>query len=1119
MKKIFYLSLIFILSGLNNSFAQNCISAFTASVNASTKTVTFTNNSTAGNNFYYWNFGDGTSSTQAAPSKTYSTPGAFRVCLTMVKFDSSCTAVMCDTVFIPNLNTGCNANFTFIKDATNGKKFYFSSVLNDTNFKYIWTFGDNTGSDNRTPIKTYSQTGTYNVCLRVTKKDSTCTIQVCQSVTATTSNNTPCNANWSAVKNATNNLKYQFEAAMNDTAYKYKFTFGDGTQSDSRAPLKTYTSPGLKYVCLTVTKKDSTCTLTKCDSLLVSPPDTTCDASFNIATNATNPLKKVFTAFASPNSYNYYFWTFGDGTSAQGRIVEKTYTSGGLKNVCLTVRKIDSSCTKTNCVQINLPNTNCSSGYTIQKDPNNSKKVYFISNLNDTSFKYFWTYGDGTSGDGKNSFRTYANHGKYKVCLTVMKKDSSCTSTTCDSISVMPTTVNCNANFTFDKDQTNPLKVYFNASLQDTAFRYFWNFGNGTSSDSKNPIKTFSNAGWYKVCLTVSKKDSTCTQTKCDSILLGQNTPVNCNANFSFQKDAANPLKVYFNASLQDTSFRYYWNFGNGTASDSKNPIRTFTNAGWYKVCLTVSKKDSSCSLTKCDSILLGQNTPVNCNANFTFEKDQSNHLKVYFRATLQDTNFRYIWNFGNGTSSDSRNPIRTFTTNGWYKVCLTVKKKDSTCIATKCDSIYLAPGCSVNFSFNRNISNGNQFTFETANDTTSNYIWFFGDGSSSNVRLASHTYLFPGNYTVCLYKIKKDSSCATSTCKVVSAIDSSAQSCFARFEATRFDSLGINYGNFINLSIGSYTHIKWNFGSLGTGLGSPFVKAFPSSGIYPVCLSVYRIVNGDTVCSNTTCKNFNTAPTTSTCHASYSYSNLGQNTFSFTNLSTGTPLLYIWKINGTVVGTTQNLNYTFPSSGLYNVCLRVRKADSSCVDEICRPVLVNQYGTLSTCNANFSYQSNPSKPGMIEFTNNSSSYDYSIWDFGDGSSSPDANPNHVYTSNGTYTVCLNMMQTSDSCSAMKCKDIVVDKATGIRSEEMSFTQVYPNPFEGTIFADINSKINAEIELNIFDLSGRKLWSGKDFVHKGNNLLEINTNNIPEGICLLEIQSNNQRIVRKLIRK
>ncbi len=1034
MKKILYLSLIFILSGLNNSFAQNCIAAFTPSVNSATKTVTFTNNSTAGNNFYYWSFGDGTSSTQATPSKTYSTPGAYRVCLTMIKSDSSCTSSFCDTVVIQNLNTGCNANFTFVKDPGNGKKFYFSSVLNDTNYRYIWTFGDNTGSDNRTPVKTYSQTGTYNVCLRVTKKDSTCTIQVCKTVTATTSTSTNCNANWTATRNVTNSFKYQFEAALNDTSFKYKFTFGDGTQSDLRAPLKTYTSTGLKYVCLTVTKKDSSCSLTKCDSILVTAPDTACDAGFSVNNNTGNPFKKGFIAFASPNQYNYYFWTFGDGTSAFGREVSKTWTSGGVKTLCLTVRKTDSSCTKTICVQIILANSNCSSAYTIQKDPSNSKKVYFTANLNDTNYKYFWSYGDGTSGDGRNSFRTYANHGKYKVCLTVLKKDSSCSSTTCDSITVMPTTINCNANW-------------------------------------------------------------------------------------GFQKDAVNPLKVYFNAALQDTAFRYFWNFGNGTVSDSKNPIRTFTNAGWYKVCLTVSKKDSSCSLTKCDSIFLGQNIPVNCNANFTFEKDQSNHLKVYFRATLQDTAFKYFWSFGNGTASDSKNPIRTFTNNGWYKVCLTVTKKDSTCSVSKCDSIFLSPSCSVNFSFNRNVSNGNQFTFETANDTSSNFIWIFGDGSSSNVRLASHTYLLPGNYTVCLYKIKKDSSCATSICKLVTAIDSSAQSCFARFEATRFDSLGTNYGNFINLSTGSYTHLSWKFGSLGTGAGSPFVKAFPTSGIYPVCLSVFRIVNGDTVCSNTTCKNFNTAPSTSTCHASYSYTNLGQNTFSFTNLSTGTPLLYSWKVNGTVVGTSQNLNYTFPSSGLYNVCLRVRKADSSCADDICRPVLINQYGTLSTCNANFSYQSNPTKPGMIEFTNNSSSYDYSIWDFGDGSSSPDANPSHLYSTNGTYTVCLNMMQMADSCSAMKCKDIVVDQATGIHSEEMSFTQVYPNPFEGTLFADINSKINSEIELNIFDLSGRKLWTGKDFVHKGNNLLEIKTSNIPEGICLLEIQSNNQSIVRKLIRK
>ncbi|MFY8021869.1 MAG: PKD domain-containing protein, partial [Bacteroidia bacterium] len=317
MKKLIYLFLILILSGLNSVNAQNCIAAFSKSINAATKTVSFTNNSTVGNNFYYWNFGDGTGSTLMAPSKTYANPGAYRVCLTMTKFDSSCTATFCDTVFIPNSNTACNANFNFSKDQVNGLKFYFSSVLNDTAYRYYWSFGDNTQSDNRTPIKTYTQSGTYNVCLRVTKKDSSCTNQVCQTVSASSSNTATCNANWIAVKNASNPMKYQFEASLNDTNFRYKFTFGDGTQSDSRAPIKTYTSTGLKLVCLTVNKKDSSCTLTKCDSILVTAPDTACDASFNIATNATNPLRKVFTALASPNSYNYYFWTFGDGTSFQ----------------------------------------------------------------------------------------------------------------------------------------------------------------------------------------------------------------------------------------------------------------------------------------------------------------------------------------------------------------------------------------------------------------------------------------------------------------------------------------------------------------------------------------------------------------------------------------------------------------------------------------------------------------------------------------------------------------------------------------------------------------------------------------------------------------------------------
>ncbi|MCK4344675.1 MAG: PKD domain-containing protein, partial [Bacteroidales bacterium] len=43
-----------------------------------------------------------------------------------------------------------------------------------------------------------------------------------------------------------------------------------------------------------------------------------------------------------------------------------------------------------------------------------------------------------------------------------------------------------------------------------------------------------------------------------------------------------------------------------------------------------------------------------------------------------------------------------------------------------------------------------------------------------------------------------------------------------------------------------------------------------------------------------------------------------------------------------------------------------------------------------------------------VYFTNNSLDARYFEWDFGDGTSSTDVNPIHVYTASGTYTVTLS---------------------------------------------------------------------------------------------------------------
>lgn len=57
---------------------------------------------------YYWDFGDGSSSTIAFPSHTYATNGTYNVCLTVS--DGSCTSVFCDSVWVPLKSSGFTIN-------------------------------------------------------------------------------------------------------------------------------------------------------------------------------------------------------------------------------------------------------------------------------------------------------------------------------------------------------------------------------------------------------------------------------------------------------------------------------------------------------------------------------------------------------------------------------------------------------------------------------------------------------------------------------------------------------------------------------------------------------------------------------------------------------------------------------------------------------------------------------------------------------------------------------------------------------------------------------------------------------------------------------------------------
>ncbi len=112
-----------------------------------------------------------------------------------------------------------------------------------------------------------------------------------------------------------------------------------------------------------------------------------------------------------------------------------------------------------------------------------------------------------------------------------------------------------------------------------------------------------------------------------------------------------------------------------------------------------------------------------------------------------------YLWNFGDGTTSQEQNPTHIYATNGKYIVMLTVTNSFGQ--DTKSLTGFIAVGDPPVPDFSASPSQGNipltvAFT-GMSNGTTNSWRWDFGDGTSASVQNPIHTYTKPGIYTVTL--------------------------------------------------------------------------------------------------------------------------------------------------------------------------------------------------------------------------------------------------------------------------------------------------------------------------------------------------------------------------------
>lgn len=639
--------------------------------------VGFTNLSAGEELSYYWDFGSGLESTDENPGYIVFQQGRFADTTYTISLSATnrCNSFSTSrdvivkpipiTQFGMNVSWGCSPKEILFYNITTG--------LADT---YLWKWGD--GKDPSTeehPESHIFETGDF---------DTTYTI------TLIASNECGVDSLQKSVNIFPNTVEAFFETdtTMGCAPFKVSFTnysrgvlgdkpflnwswnFGDGNITDELHPVHTFKKPGKYPVTLYVNDTCSYNSFTTEINVMGAP-------HVDFVTNKTDYCVHD-TVFVTPvnmplNEIASVIWDFGDLNKGFNFNDTHIYDTTGVFNIILTAKDVVNGCKSSASREINIHKSPLTAFSIPDNDACQPLQILFKNETEGGEY-FAWDFGNGNISVDVNGQQVYTKPGTYDISLRATNIQG-CSETAIRKLQVNPKPL---AAFESSSLQTcfPPVDIeFFNLSEGANDFR--WDFGNGRSSKDTNPIITYSEYGDYSINLVATNIYS-CTDTS-EMVYHVYHNPV---ADFTADTTiGCDPFTVPFN-NLSEYGLEYYWDFEEQGGSGDEEPLFTFKGQGIYTVSLrVVGLGGCNDSIVKEDYITTNP-SPV---SDFEFLRIKEIDTIQFFNYSSGATS--YLWNFGDGQTSEEENPWHRFNNYGTFNVGLTTTNEYN-CKNTKETSI-----------------------------------------------------------------------------------------------------------------------------------------------------------------------------------------------------------------------------------------------------------------------------------------------------------------------------------------------------------------------------------------------------------------------------------------------